>query len=405
MVTDVLPGADHQATPSASEYATRLQRVQAAMAEQSLSALVVTDPANLFYLTGYNAWSFYTPQCLVVPADGDMVFFARAMDADGTLSTATVLSSANVEGYPEELVHRSDVHPYEWITQRIRERNLVSPGEGVLVGVEGDSQYFPARGLWALTRGLSPVVLQDSKELVNWVRVLKSDFELDRMRIAGTIAQLSMETALNGVRAGRRQCDVAAEIVSVQTAGTTSHGGDYPSMVPMMPTGQRGKAPHLAWTDQKFVSGEVTMIELAGVYERYNVPVARTVMLGEPSPSLRHMEDVVRDGLAAVLEAIKPGVPARDVHAVWDAIIRAQGLSKASRLGYSIGIGFPPDWGERTFSIRAEDSTVLQERMCFHLVTWMWRDGAGYMQSEPVIVTADGVERLTDLTSGLTVNR
>ena len=404
MSTDVPTLDDHPSTPSRSEYEGRLRRVRIAMAKNSLATLIVTDPANLFYLTGYNAWSFYTPQCLVVPESGDIVFFARAMDAAGAPSTAPTLAPANVEGYPEALVHRADIHPYEWITERIRERGLVSPDHGDVVGIEGDSQYFPARGLWALEKGLRGATLEDSRELVNWARVIKSDFELQRMRIAGTIAQSAMQAALAGVRPGRRQCDVAAEIVAAQTAGTVAHGGDYPSMVPMMPTGARGKAPHLSWTDQRFVSGEVTMIELAGVYDRYNVPVARTVMLGDPPQGMRHMESVVRDGMAAVLEAIRPGQISSDIHSVWDSVIRSNGLSKESRLGYSIGIGYPPDWGERTFSIRAEDETVLREGMCFHIVTWMWKDGNGYMQSEPVTVTADGVERLTDLTAGLTVN-
>ena len=53
-----------------AEYADRLRRVQEAMARKTFGALVVCDPANLFYLTGYNAWSFYTPQCLLVPAEG-----------------------------------------------------------------------------------------------------------------------------------------------------------------------------------------------------------------------------------------------------------------------------------------------------------------------------------------------
>ena len=66
-----------------AEHAARLRRVQAVLAERSLAALVVADPANLYYLTGYNAWSFYTPQCLVVPATGLPHLFARAMDAHG----------------------------------------------------------------------------------------------------------------------------------------------------------------------------------------------------------------------------------------------------------------------------------------------------------------------------------
>ena len=108
------------------EYAERLPRVRAGMAERSYGALVVTDPANLYYLTGYNAWSFYTPQCLVVPAEGEPHLFARAMDAAGAAFTCN-LPREQVHGYPEELVHRPDVHPFDWIAAAARE--LVPAGE------------------------------------------------------------------------------------------------------------------------------------------------------------------------------------------------------------------------------------------------------------------------------------
>src|SRR5699024_11156641 len=108
---------DLRAGAAASEYAARLTAVRAAMAERSLSALVVTDPANLYYLIGYDAWSFYTPQCLVVPAEGDLQFFTRAMDAGGA-SAISILPDEQIHGYPEELVHRDDVHPFDWVSAR-----------------------------------------------------------------------------------------------------------------------------------------------------------------------------------------------------------------------------------------------------------------------------------------------
>ena len=64
-----------------AEYAARLRAVRGRMAEQGLDALLVTDPANLFYLTGYDAWSFYTPQLLFVPAEGELLLVCRMQPA------------------------------------------------------------------------------------------------------------------------------------------------------------------------------------------------------------------------------------------------------------------------------------------------------------------------------------
>jgi ectoine hydrolase len=384
------------------EYRHRLSRVRLAMAERSMAGLVVSDPANVCYLTGYNAWSFYTPQCLFVPTEGEPVLFARAMDAAGAGFTA-YLPDEQIEGYPEALVHRADVHPFDWISQRIRERGLVDTSSATVVGIEGDSHFFSARGFLALQRGLPGVHLEDSRELVNWVRVVKSEQELQYMRIAGSIAQRAMEVALEAVVPGRRQSDAVADIVAAQTRGTEEYGGDYPAIVPMLPTGDGCGTPHLTWTDERFRVGEATVIELAGVYRRYHAPVARTIMLGEPPRRLATTASTVRDGMATVLAKLGPGRTVHEVHAAWDAVISAQGLTKASRIGYSIGLGYPPDWGERTVSLRADDQTVLERGMCFHVILGIWMDGWGYELSEPVAITHDGVERLTDLTQNLTI--
>jgi ectoine hydrolase len=223
------------------------------------------------------------------------------------------------------------------------------------------------------------------------------------MRVAGSIAQRAMEVALDAVVPGRRQCDAVADILAAQARGTEEYGGDYPAIVPMLPTGRGSGTPHLTWTDEPFRRGEATVIELAGVYRRYHAPLARTVVLGNPPKLLSTTASVVRDGMAEVLDGLRPGCTPHDVHASWELVISAHGLSKASRIGYSIGLGYPPDWGERTISLRPEDHTVLEPGMCFHVILGMWMDGWGYELSEPVALTGTGVERLTNLSQTLTI--
>ncbi|WP_328998699.1 M24 family metallopeptidase [Kribbella sp. NBC_00709] len=383
-----------------SEYGERLARVRGVMADRGLGALIVSDPANLFYLTGYDAWSFYTPQCLLVPADGEVRLFARAMDAAGASYTCN-LRADQVHGYPEDLVHRPDVHPYDWIAGLCRD--MIPAGADV--AVEGDAHYFSARGYLALSNGLPGHRLVDSAELVNWVRLVKSPDELRRLRIAGSIAEQAMRVALEQLRPGLRQCDLVAEILAAQATGTPEHGGGYPAIVPMLPTGDAAGTPHLTWTDRPFTAGEATTIELAGVFDRYHAPLARTVMLGDPPRRLRETAKVVADGMQATLSTIRPGVTGSAVHAAFNDVIAAQGLVKDSRIGYSIGIGYPPDWGERTVSLRPGETTVLTAGMAFHVILGMWMDGWGYELSEPVAVTAGGVERLTGLSHELTIRR
>jgi ectoine hydrolase len=387
-------------TMDTAEYAQRLQRVRKSMRQRSLGALVVCDPANLFYLTGYNAWSFYTPQCLLIPADGEPHLFARAQDAAGAAFTCN-LTGEQIHGYPEELVHRPDVHPFDWIAAAARE--FVPAGE--LVGVEGDAHFFSPRGYLALDNGLPMNRLVDSAELVNWVRLVKSPYEVGQLRIAGGIAERAMRIACDRLEPGRRQCDLVAEIVTAQVAGTPEHGGDYPAIWPLLPTGEAAGTPHLTWTDRPFRSGEATTIELAGAFGRYHAPLARTVMLGDPPQRLVETAKIIAEAMQATLASIRPGVTGSAVHQAFDGVIKPHGLSKDSRIGYSIGIGYPPDWGERTVSLRHGETTELAAGMAFHIILGIWMDDWGYELSEPVVVIPTGVERLTDLPHELTIRR
>lgn len=387
---------------SAIEYNGRLRKVRDRMSIQGLSVLLVSDPANIFYLTGYNAWSFYTPQFLLVPIEGDLVFVAREMDANGAFRTAW-LPPENVVGYPETYVQRPDRHPFDWVGPALRDRGIVSPGSRV--GLELDAHFFSPKAYRSLVAALPEWDFVDSMELVNWVRVVKSAVEIDLMRAAAKVATSAMHAAIENVRVGARQCDVAAAISHAQFSGTAEVGGDYPAIVPMMPTGAAAGTPHLTWTQQHLLEGETVVVEIAGAHRRYHVPLARTITLGTPSVQLQNLASVAGEGMAAVLDIVRAGIPVRELAGVWNATIAKYGLEKSSRIGYSIGIGYPPDWGERTVSLRVEEETVLQENMTFHLICGMWMDDYGYEISEPIRITADGVEMFTHIARGLIEQR
>lgn len=384
-------GARAPFTPD--EYAGRQQRVRDLARERGFDALIVADPANLSYLTGYDAWSFYTPQVLHLPVEGPPTLVMREMDALGAHRTAAGIDAADVFGYPETLVHRPDAHPGEWMAQCLRDRGH---GGAARVGYEGESHFFAVRTFLALARGLPEWTLDECHDLVNWVRLVKSPAEVELMRAAGRVSSAAMRAAIEAIRPGRPQNEVAAEILAAQARGVPGADGDYPAIVPMLPTGAGADTPHLTWTDAALPAGEPVSIELAGVHRRYHAPLARTTIAGAPSAELDRLAKVTVEGLEAALAAVRPGETAHGVTAAFTRVISAAGYTKNSRLGYSIGVGYPPDWGERTVSIRADDTTVLAENMTFHLIAGMWMTGYGFEVSESVAVTASGVEVLTD---------
>lgn len=379
---------------SGEEYNTRVVNVRARMSAQGLSALLVTDPANIYYLTGYNAWSFYTPQAVFVPSDGPMLLVTRAMDAGGAFRTAW-LPQDHILGYPEHYVHRPTMHPFDWVASALRERGLVATAAGGCVGLEMDSHFFSPKAYRALVHALPEWTFVDSFELVNWVRSVKSPAEIELMRKAASVCGAAMQAATETIDVGVRQCDAAAAISHAQIAGSDGVGGDYPAIVPMLPTGEAADTPHLTWSEDRFEQGQAVVVELAGAHHRYHAPLARTVSLGKAPERLVRLADAVAEGIASVFGEVRPGVAVRDLAETWNRTLAKHGLEKPSRIGYSIGVGYPPDWGERTISIRTEDETVLAENMTFHLIGGMWMDHYGYELSESIRVAPNGVETFT----------
>ncbi len=373
---------------SISEYLERIQKTRQRMENEGVEVLLIADPANMNYLSGYDGWSFYVPQALIVFIDEEQpIWIGRKQDANGARLT-TWLDDDHIIPYPEDYVQAITKHPMDFVADILTEI-----GQGNRhIGVEMDAYYFTAKSLERLKKGLPNARFKDCTLLVNHVRIIKSEQEIEYMRKAGKIVERAMEAGIVSIAAGVRECDVAANIYHAQISGTPTFGGDYPSIVPLMPSGIKTSTPHLTWTDQKYQPGDTVILELAGCYRRYHAPLARTAVIGSPSPRVRDLAEVVTEGLEAALEAVKPGVTCEDVVAAWRKVLDKTQFLKDSRLGYSVGLNYPPDWGEHTASLRAGDRTVLQPNMTFHLIPGIWMDSYGVEISESFRVTETGYE-------------
>lgn len=377
-----------------SEYMERLRNTRIRMAEAGIDLLVVTDPSNMNYLTGYDGWSFYVPQCVVVSLDGELpLWIGRSMDIAGARHT-TFLPESNIIGYPDHYIQTLARHPMNFVGDTIAEHGWGAK----TVGVEKDAYYFTVRGFTELQKSLPNARFANADLLVNWIRLVKSDAEIALMRQAGQIANRVMTTAIDQLAPGVRECDAVAAVYQAQMSGTKEFGGDYPAIVPMMPTGEKTSAPHLTWTDAPYENEQMVNLELAACRHRYHCPIARTAYLGKNPPAkLVDLAEQTVEGLNLTLAAIKPGMHAEAVELVWRKHIARFGLEKESRIGYSMGLNYPPDWGEHTASLRPGDQTVLQPNMTFHMILGMWMDDYGFECSESFRVSEDGCETFADV--------
>ena len=234
---------------------------------------------------------------------------------------------------------------------------------------------------------------------MNWQRAVKSPTEIDYMRkIAGRIVEAmharileKVEPGIRKIRSRRRdlRCGVARRRrISAAT---------MPAIVPLLPSGEEASAPHLTWDDKPMRSGEGTFFEIAGCYKRYHCPLSRTVFLGKPTQAFLDAEKAVLEGMEAGLAAAKPGNACEDIANAFFAVLKRYGIVKDNRTGYPIGLSYPPDWGERTMSLRPGDRTELQPGMTFHFMTGLWLENMGLEITESIVITDKGVDCLSNV--------
>jgi len=374
------------------EFKERLNKTKASMNAAGVEVLIVTDPANMNYLTGFDGWSFYVHQCLIVMVDQDEpIWVGRGQDANAARLTAWI-KEENIRAYTDDYVQSLIKHPMDFVADIIKEKGY----QNKVIATEMDTYYYTAKCQERLAMGLPNAKFKDGTNLVNWVRIVKSDTEVEYIRRAAGIAEKAMETAYNSVDKGVRQCDAAANVYHAQISGTEKYGGDYSSIIPLMPSGIRTSTPHLSWTDEPYNDGDTVILELSGCYRRYHCPLARTMIIGDAPQKVTDLASVVVEGLTNALDSIKPGMTCEEVERVWAKSIAKSGFIKDSRIGYAMGLNYPPDWGEHTASFRPGDKTILKPNMVFHMIPGIWLDDCGVDISESFRVTESGIETFTN---------
>ena len=384
---------------TSEEYKSRLKKVQKMMQDKGIELLISQDTNNINYLTGYDAWSFYYAQCAIVHINAnEPLCFVREQDAGGAY-LKTYLKKENIIVYDEHYIHAWPKHPYDYLVEIIKNKKW----DKLSIGLEMDAHYFTAFCYEKIKVGLPNAKIKDSDRLVNWARLVKSNTEISFMKSAAKISEIGMKRAYDVIEPGVKQCDAVGEIQKALFFGTPEFGGEYASIATLLPTGKGTSASHLTASQEKFVRGEATIIELSGVYKRYHAPMARTVLLGEPDQIKIDTMKKTIEALNAGINATKPGNTANDVAEAFWKVLDKYGIEKKSRTGYSIGIGYPPDWGEHTLNIYKGDMTILKPNVCFHMIAVMQFGDWGVEASEAIRVTDKGAELFCNMSKELHV--
>ncbi|MER8772172.1 Xaa-Pro peptidase family protein [Mesorhizobium sp. M0960] len=366
-----------------AEFEQRLKAVRQEMSTRQLDMLIVTTPENMYYLTGFDTLGYTSTQFLLVPLDGDPFLITRAIE-----ETNVVISSWT-EQRASYMDHES---PIELLAETIKSKGYANS----IIGVEKISIFLTVANYERLKYLLPSTKFEDGSLTVESARVVKSDLEIDYIRQAARIADAGMEAGLNQVHVGASENDIAAEIQRV----VTIMGSDCTSGPPLISSGVRTSYCHATWSGRKIVEGDPVLLELSGNIRRYSAAVMRIAVAKSANPEFARMEDVSRRALEKMIEAIRPDRPMGEVWDVWSRTVTDGGYEgRFKRTGYSIGVNYPPDWGEGyILSFKRGETRTLRPNMTFHIPSMVKVFGfADAGTSETVRVTETGCEILTNV--------
>ena len=363
-----------------SLYQARLELVQRELRARELSALLLFNPENIYWLTGYQTIGYFTFQALLVSCDGLPEIVGRVVNRDLALAHPTIGGFVSVNDTDD---------PMEILGSK-----LVStlPG-GSVIGLETTAGNFSIAEHQQLM-GKVNFRMAPCNGLIEPHRIVKSDEEINRLQHAARCAEDGLAAAIDAIEPGRTENDIAAAMFYA----AISRGSEYLGHPPLVVAGETTALCFAMWRRREIRSGDVVLLESAGCIDRYHSILSRPVVVGKPTRRQVEAADALQGVLESAIESIRPGMTSGEVDRACRKVVEQRGLGDyfRHRSAYGIGIGFPPNWSEgHIYAIRPDDPLVLQENMTFHVIPTLFVDDFGMCFSDSVRVTADGCELLT----------
>jgi Xaa-Pro aminopeptidase len=237
--------------------------------------------------------------------------------------------------------------------------------------------------------------------IVEHARVRKDEYEIATLREAGRRLSAVAREVLGGLEAGQTEREVAMAIDwRIRRAGFSR-----PAFDTIVAAGPNAALPHARPGERKLAERDLVVLDFGGVYDSYCVDLTRTVSVGQPSERARVVHSAVREAHDRAIEMVQPGRSRFDIDAAARDTLTRHGLGDAFGHGTGHGLGIEiheePRIARRRPDVDARDEAV-QPGMVFTIEPGAYLpDWGGVRIEDDVLVTADGVEVLTDVTTEL----
>jgi Xaa-Pro aminopeptidase len=348
--------------------ADRRARLVEALAAESLEGLFVTTLVNVRYLTGFTG----SNGALLVPVSGEPVFFTDGRYKDQA-----------VEQLPD--------------VQHVIGRDLLGGAGSRMTsgewGVETHTLSVDAHA--TLTGTTAGATIRGADRLVEQLREIKDETEVDALRSACDISTRALEQLLDGPLVGRSEREVARDLENRML----DLGAEAIAFETILASGENTAIPHHSPTDRLLGTGELLKIDFGARVDGYHADCTRTVVLGTADDWQREVHAAVKDAQGAGLALLVEGVAVADSDAAVRASLESVGWLEAFTTGLGHGVGLQIH--EDPF-IGASHPGKLGRRTVLTMEPGIYVPGRGGVRIEDtVLVTAGAPEVLTTMTKDL----
>lgn len=366
-------------------YRSRVGSARDAMREHNLDGLISTLPDAIHWFTGFDTIGYLWSQALLIDHnEGDPTLFTRTTEEPGVRQTTFIADPV--------LYDIATTDPVELLAEAVRKGGMASGRLGIDLAA---FTLLPSN--WErLKAALPEVEWMDTTEIVADLRLVKTPAELAYQYQAAEMADHAMRTALEAVRPG---------ISEVELAGVAAHalgeaGSEYVAIPPMVVSGPRSAMVHGMASRRTISRGDVVCIELGASVHRYHAIVMRTAVVGAATSRVREVAACLREAYEAAVAAVGPGVRPEAPDEAANGVLARLDLvrRRCHRIGYSLGIAYPPGWLE-PMTLVAGDKHILSPGMSFSIEPnlTLGDEGFGLKLGDTVHCTAQGGERLSGI--------
>ncbi|MGJ8622622.1 MAG: M24 family metallopeptidase [Yoonia sp.] len=365
------------------EFRGRVNRLQSHMQAAQIDALLLTTPADVFYVTDFltRFWeSPARPWFVVVPATGDPVAVIPAIGAE--LMGRGWISDIRTWDAPDPVDDGVTL-----LADTIAE--LVPSGGtiGLPMGLETHLR-MPVQDFTRLTALIVPRRIADATAIVQRTREIKSEGEIAKIRAACAIADRAFARVPEFAQAGRPLNHVFRDFQIT----LLQEGADWVSYV-AGGAGQGGYGDVISpATSAPLCDGDILMLDTGAVREGYFCDFDRNYAIGAPDDAARRAHAALYAATDVALNTLRPGMTAADLHRILTDALRAEGATPGGgRLGHGLGITLT-EWP----SLTAKDTTVLREGMVLTLEPGVQITPDKIMvHEENIVLRAEGPELLS----------